>query len=159
MSVHELSDEMSEIYSNSHVNSGFEEWSETADEITIVSQKTGRFGTKKDEEIPINGFHKIKIMVNNKIHKLEVFETGYQPGLLIRNAVSGYYYNHRTGTYKEQLYFKVVDTCNGGKNPLFLFYDSPEQYERHYLCSLSKYVKKQWLDRYNEEIAIENSAQ
>jgi len=124
------------------------------DDWTVATGKTknsAKFRDDDNKKIP--GHHRIKMKVDGSIFKVEFFETGYSPGLKIRNAITGSYYNHRTGTFAEHLYFKVIDTCYAGKNPHFLFYESPEQFERHFFCTVSKDVKKKWLERYNLEIA------
>lgn len=119
---------------------------------TTTSKSKTTKKVKDDDNKKIPGHHRIKIKTKNDIFKVDLFETGYQPGLNIRNAISGSYYNHKTGTFDEHLYFKVIDTCYSGKNPYLLFYESPEQFERHYICNVSKETKRKWLERYNAEI-------
>jgi hypothetical protein len=126
----------------------------SSEDWTVASGKTKTANKNKDDNNQkIPGHHRIKIKINNDIFKVEFFETGYQPGINIRNALTGAYYNHKTGTFDEYFYFKVVDACYSGKNPYFLFYDSPEQFERHFFCSLPKETKRKWLERYNEEMS------
>jgi hypothetical protein len=129
-----------EIYSN-------DDWTVA----TGKSKNSTKFKDENNKKIP--GHHRIKMKVDGNTFRVDFFETGHSPGLKIRNAITGSYYNHRTGTFDEHLYFKVIDTCYAGKNPHFLFYESPEQFERHFFCTVSKDVKKKWLERYNLEIA------
>ena len=70
-------------------------------------------------------------------------------GSLIVNAVTGNKYNIKVGSAKENLLFKVIDATgfNGRKEPLMLYYDSPEQYEQHYFTNISPDAKQQWVQR------------
>jgi hypothetical protein len=79
---------------------------------------------------------------------IENFGTGLH-GSRIRNAVTGAYYDSIVGTADEDLFFKVVDSTGhkGRKEPLMLYYDSPEQYERHHYTSVSHNVKQNWIKR------------
>jgi len=70
-------------------------------------------------------------------------------GTRIVNAVTGNKYNIKVGSAKENLLFKVIDATgfNGRKEPLMLYYDSPEQYEQHYFTNISPDAKQQWVQR------------
>jgi hypothetical protein len=90
--------------------------------------------------------------------KLELFGSG-QTGTFIRNAVTGNPTNFRVGSKDESMFFKVNDVrgVNGSKNPIQLYYDSPEQYENHFFTELPNYIKEEWRNRNqynlsNEEI-------
>jgi hypothetical protein len=67
-------------------------------------------------------------------------------GTRIRNAVTGSYYDFIVGSSNEDLFFKVIDSSgrNERKDPLMLYYDSPEQYENHHFTSVSPEVKQKW---------------
>ena len=69
-------------------------------------------------------------------------------GSRIRNAVTGVRYNFIVGTAEQDLFFKVIDSTgrNGRKEPLMLYYDSPEQYENHHFTTISQEVKQQWFE-------------
>ena len=71
-----------------------------------------------------------------KLKSVIMFGSG-DTGTTIRNAVTGEkYYGHRVGSRHEDLYFKTR-ICTGefgSDNPVTLFYDSVEQYERHQHC-------------------------
>jgi len=75
-----------------------------------------------------------------------------QVGTRIRNAVTGQYYSYLVGSVNEDLLFKVIDAVgrNERKDPLFLFYDSPEQYENHQFVHLEQPLKEAW---YNKNLA------
>ena len=66
----------------------------------------------------------------------------------IRNAVTGEMIDKsfRVGSNYEDLFFVVNDATgrNHCKEPMRLFYDSPEQFENHQFQILSQNVKRQW---------------
>lgn len=73
-------------------------------------------------------------------------------GTRIRNAVTGAYYSFIVGSADEDLFFKVTDSTgrNGRKDPLMLYYDSPEQYENHHFTSVPLELKQKWSQRSRE---------
>lgn len=79
---------------------------------------------------------------------IENYGTG-TTGSLIRNAVTGKKYDIRVGSADEDILYKVNDVTarNGRREPLFLYYDSPEQFERHRFTRVSPDVKQKWLQR------------
>jgi hypothetical protein len=84
----------------------------------------------------------------NTTHNVEVFSSGCQ-GATIRNAISGsYYYGHKVGSKHEDFYYKVgISTGDVGRDTISLFYDSPEQYERHMYATLDSETKQRWLEK------------
>jgi hypothetical protein len=68
----------------------------------------------------------------------------------IRNAVDGTYYNMNVGDRDEEQLFKVIlaDGKFGRKDPLMLYYDSPDQYERHRQTTVSQETKEKWHQRH-----------
>jgi len=52
----------------------------------------------------------------------------------------------QVGSGVEDLFFVVNDSTgrNKGREPMKLFYDSPEQFENHQFCILSQDVKRKW---------------
>ena len=96
--------------------------------------------------IPFNG-----TWTDGKYYKNIIIES-YGSGLsgnLIRNAVTGARYNINVGTTDEDILFKVSDSTgrNGRKESLILYYDSPEQFERHHFTTVSTEVKQKWNKR------------
>lgn len=79
---------------------------------------------------------------------IENYGSGSQ-GTLIRNAVTGARYDIVVGSSDEDFLFKVFVSTgrNGRRDPLMLYYDSPEQHENHHFTSVSPEVKQKWLDR------------
>ena len=96
--------------------------------------------------IPFNN-----IWTDGKYHKHITVEN-YGSGshrTLIRNAVTGARYDILVGSIDEDILFKVIDASgrNGRREPLMLYYDSPEQYEKHHLTIVSTEVKQIWLNK------------
>jgi hypothetical protein len=82
----------------------------------------------------------------------QFYATRYMPGARIRNAATSLYEKHRCGSIYENLYFKVSHATGefGNKDPLVLFYDSPEQYERHWNVRIPQDSKDTWQSKYVE---------
>jgi hypothetical protein len=77
--------------------------------------------------------------------KIGIYETPFFPGATIRNAVTGFHeIGNRVGSAKEDQFFKVslASGEDGSREPRILFFDSPEQYERHFHCSLPAETKR-----------------
>lgn len=81
---------------------------------------------------------------------VELYSTRCNPGHLIRNPISGSRSNDRVGTKAEHTYFKIRMTSVGdGVEPVTLYYDSPDTYEKHMHTKVSKNIKKEWRARSN----------
>ena len=101
-------------------------------------------------------YEKINLLVNRilkdgKFHKIVTVENygSGQQGTRIRNAVTGERYDHLVGSKAEDLYFKVIESTGrvNRREPLILFYDTPDQYENHHFTSLSNSVKEKWYEK------------
>jgi hypothetical protein len=101
------------------------------------------------------GYHKLKrpfnkYWVDGKYYKninIEFYKTG-GIGNKIRNAITGEYYNSTVGSFEEDLYFSVIiATGETGQEQVTLFYDSPDQYEKHQFLTLSPNIKQRWHDK------------
>jgi len=106
---------------------------------------------------------------NNKekphLEYIEYHKTSYFPGSNIKNAITGQYYDYLVGSNDEKLLFKlIISTGEKGTmvyvnrewiaEPSILFYDSPEECERHLSCEISLKTKRNWLekrDKYRHE--------
>ena len=95
-----------------------------------------------------------------KEKRIDGYYTVNIPGSPIRNAVIGSYEINYMGNTKfavgsvwEDLFFKVTLTTLKG-SPYTLFYDSPEQYERHMNSSLPEEDVKRWYNKHRN--ATEN---
>lgn len=72
------------------------------------------------------------------------FETNYGNKFCI-NAKSNHPYNAKYGSKDEDGLFSVIlSTGETGQTPPVLFYDSPEEYERHFDVLVSKETKQRW---------------
>jgi hypothetical protein len=81
---------------------------------------------------------------------VELYSTRCNPGNLIRNPISGSRSNDRVGTKAERTYFKIrMTTVGDGVEPVTLYYDSPDTYEKHMHTKVSKNIKKEWRARSN----------
>jgi hypothetical protein len=96
-------------------------------------------------------YHKIKIVAGSFTKKeLEIYTSSTNPGASIRNAITGVKFpQYKIGSPAEDLFFKVKLTSHDLKGDEgALFYDSPEQYERHFLCSVDTAIKEKWARKY-----------
>lgn len=89
-----------------------------------------------------------KVGPDGRYHKRLTIETYGSGGLgsYIRNAVTGHYYDFQVGTSHEDFLYKVIDATgrNKRRDPLMLYYDSPEQYENHKHTKVSQATKERW---------------
>ena len=99
-------------------------------------------------------YHKYKKMVtvedetgyrSQKKVLIEYYASG-QTGSYIRNAQTGISTKDIVGSKSEDFYFKITI---GNSN--HLFYDSPEQYERHFHTTVLQPCKEEWLTKFNKE--------
>tara|TARA_B110000881_G_C18577345_1_gene519453 strand:- start:38 stop:526 length:489 start_codon:yes stop_codon:yes gene_type:complete len=97
-----------------------------------------------------SGHHKVVNKEGKNKTKIEAYSTSFIPGTMIRDAITGHRYSqYRVGSNHEDLFFKVREvTGQFGKEPLLLYYDSPEQYERHMDHAVSNTIKQRWTDKF-----------
>jgi hypothetical protein len=115
---------------------------------TLDSRKQRR--RKYDELKNIDrGYVKTRIQVGHEKIPVEYYKTVNTPGARIRNAVTGIYEIYRVGRKEEDLFLKVGATIAKDPNSEshLLFYDSPEQYEKHFRCEISEEAKMRWLNK------------
>jgi len=101
------------------------------------------------------GYFKIKREVNFKKVKIELYADPITPGRSIRNAVTGVRQTgFKVGSRDELIFYKVAlktgEKGLRGQGPI-LFYDSPEQYERHMHVTCDERTKADWHARYRSE--------
>ena len=115
--------------------------------ITVDSRKRKYRKMWDDAKAADKGYHKIKRKVNHKKVELEVYSSSTTPGRMIRDAITGQKYSqYRVGSINEYLFFKVhMGTGELGADAGHLFFDSPEQYERHMKTEVSQVIKEKWL--------------
>jgi len=79
--------------------------------------------------------------------RIDCYTSG-DSGMTIRNAETGQYYKYKIGSKHEDLFFKIalatgeLNTSNGSN---VLFYDSPEQYEKHLIAEVDQEIKDMWV--------------
>jgi hypothetical protein len=97
------------------------------------------------------GFYSLKRRINNINVKVDVYASG-ELGTIIRNAITGeYYYGYKVGTVKEDLFYKTsVSTGETGNEAVVLFFENPEQYERHFYTQVDAADKERWYSKYND---------
>ena len=95
------------------------------------------------------GYNEIyrKVMQNNgnyKTKKIVVYNSG-DFGSQIRDAITGNYTKDFVGTANEDIYFTLVLATGEVVNKrIVLFFDSPEQCERHLHQKISEKIKETW---------------
>lgn len=145
-----------------------EEFNEIEEEYTVIRRKNPKSPPKSLKDIEYD--NKIGWVIRNKESGnkeskgkgkgkdeiIDYHKTSYVPGTHIKNAVTGDYYPYLVGSIEEKMLFKVrlstgekgtLTHINGDWVPEsnLLFYDSPEEYERHFYGSLSNDTKTRWL--------------
>ena len=82
--------------------------------------------------------------------QIPVYETSLTPNHRIKNAITGLTTPHRVGTHAESLYFKVcwATGIEGRREPINLFFETPAEFEKHFMETLTDDVKSYWTTRY-----------
>lgn len=81
---------------------------------------------------------------NQRPLKVEMYDSGNSLGCRIRDPATGARLSARVGSKAEKEFFKVRWCGLNRNNPVTLFYDSPEHYEKHHRSSLPDNVKEKW---------------
>ena len=95
-------------------------------------------------------YHKMVRFGGSKDEKVGVYSTPTTPGSKIRDAITGATTPLcSVGSAYEDLYFKVVfATGDFGSEPKTMFFDCPEQYERHLNATVSQQNKDKWTNKF-----------
>lgn len=119
-----------------------------SEESTIVGS-TNRKTRATNPKIEDDGYNCVLRVVDGKRVKVEFYETSPTPNMCIRDAISGYRLPFRTGTSDEDLFYSVRFATGETKrrDASNLFYDNPEQYERHFHTTVSREIKDAWLNK------------
>jgi hypothetical protein len=124
------------------------------DESDYSSVSTNRKKHRKYVESAKNidrGYHRLKRYVDYKKTFIEIYSTPNQIGAMIRDAVTGSRYKeYRVGSYNEDRFFKIViATGELGQNGGTFFFNSPEEYERHFknIYSIQPSDKVKWVNK------------
>jgi len=99
------------------------------------------------------GFHTLlsrqKGQKNGQKKGIDVYSTSATPGHRIRDAITGHYNTELVGSADEDLFFSVkYATGELGRDGRTLFFDNPEQYERHLRTTVPPEVKTAWVEKY-----------
>ena len=119
-------------------------------EVYETSRDKKNFGHGRSAgDTSASNFHTVfrKKSAHDRAVSVKFFTTRHTPGSWIRNAITGDMEHVRVGSIEEHQYFKIglstgeLGTDAYGKH---LYYDSPEQYERHFGYSLSPELVVKW---------------
>jgi hypothetical protein len=77
---------------------------------------------------------------------IELYTSG-DSGSYIRNAVTGQKYKYKVGSKNEDLLFKTKVCIEGLHYSNSLFYDSPEQFEKHFFVTVNGETKETWYSK------------
>jgi hypothetical protein len=104
-----------------------------------------KFNTQKKKQADV-GYFKQKVVVEGEIKKVESFASMLNCNAKIRHAISGHRTFDRVGSTNDSLYFSVTDTTGPGNEPRRLYYNTPEEYERHYhnTITVPTEIKEAW---------------
>jgi hypothetical protein len=92
-------------------------------------------------------------ILKHKKEYIKFYRTSYIPGSYIKNAINGQYYDYLVGSINENLLFKIsIPIYTHEKEVLnyessLLFYDSPEECEKHLCIKISQQNKKNWFNK------------
>jgi len=80
-------------------------------------------------------------------------------GHKIRHAITGFKTNHLVGSSDEDLYFVVSDArgLTGTQTQLTLYFDSPEQYEKHCYVTVPNTIKNSWSEKNRKALKVLNN--
>ena len=95
-------------------------------------------------------YHKMRRYGGSGDGKVGVYSTCTTPGACIRDAITGGTSDGcRVGSVYEDLFFKVCfATGEFGSEPKTMFFDCPEQYERHLNATVSQPNKDRWTNKF-----------
>lgn len=134
-------------YNNEYSEYSYYSDTESFSDMSVSSNIRYKKNVLNNMKIVDKGFHKFIKEVDGKLLKIGFYETNITPGSLIRSAVTGNRYEKfYVGSYIEDLFFKVCNTTieTGKRVPIFMFFDSPEQFEKHFRCTVNDESKKKW---------------
>jgi hypothetical protein len=137
-----------------YVNNAADEVSvSNSSSVSLTSDIKRRRKMMEDLKRTDKDYHKIYRYVDGKKKSIEIYTTNCLGGGRIRSAIGGSYNeSFRIGSKDEDIFFKVtMATGECGKDLSVLFFDSPEQYERHLCVSVSQDIKEKWYEKFNRE--------
>jgi len=133
-----------------------DEYAESMDDSTLdnttISSTNSRTKKNKDVlKIVDHGKYKVHGLNKREQFKYVCYATNTSNHAYIRNAVTGNIQPYRSCSGEENLYFKVIDATGLGTTTKYakhLYYDSPEECEKHQNRKISIQTKKKWYEKY-----------
>lgn len=101
-------------------------------------------GKPNETKMADKGYYYYRKWYNQKPLKVEMYDSGNSLGYRIRCPLTGSRLSARVGSNSEKDFFKVRWCGLNRLTPVTLYYDSPEQYERHHKTSLPVTIKEKW---------------
>jgi len=89
----------------------------------------------------------------NKHLKIELYSSPLCCNGAIRNATTGIKMDHKVGSKYDDLYFMMMDVTtkkiasDDYKHPRKLYYNSPEECERHQKIVIPMNIKERWMEK------------
>lgn len=118
------------------------------DDSDTLSEKSQMVKKSASSRKNFPGYIKYYALKKNKNIKIECFSTSCNPGSYIICPYSGIRSNDRVGSRHESFYFKArMPVISTGNEPITLYYDSPEAFEKHHLVTLSNNIKESWKNK------------
>ena len=118
------------------------------DDSDTLSEKSQVVNKSASSRKNFPGYIKYYTLKKNKKIKIECFSTSCNPGSYILCPYSGIKSNDRVGSKDEGHYFKArMCSISTGNEPITLYYDSPEAFEKHHLVTLSNDIKESWKNK------------
>lgn len=143
-----VSDNESDNDSESEIDA--ESTVESIADSTASAKRMSRRQYQKAMKLSDPDYHVTNRRTGPRAKDVELYSTRCNPGRLIRNPVSGARSKDRVGSLAERTYFRVrMTTVGDGIEPVTLYYDSPETYEKHMHTTVSRDIKKEWRARFN----------
>lgn len=107
-----------------------------------------KFNTQQKKQAD-SGYLKQKFVVDGEIKRVETFASKLNCNAYIRHAITGHRTPDRVSSPEESYYFSVTDTTSKSNEPRRLYFNTPEEFERHYqhTITVSKEVKDMWSER------------
>lgn len=147
-------DTYSPEYTDHEYNPYYDYTSDRSTDESYRPTRNGGGGGGKNNKFEDAGYNKVRRALSGKKNNVfvEFYETSSTPNMYIRDAISGAIRSpYRTGSPDEDLFFSVrlatgESRHGGGAN---LFYDNPEQYERHFQTSIPDSIKDRWREKVN----------
>jgi hypothetical protein len=132
---------------DNYVNERIDRYSEDSSDYHVSAQ-VDPSSTNKKYVIRVN-------QLTKKPTRVYFFPTNSSPNSIIKHAMTGVFQSdegkyYRVGSRDEDLFFStLLATGEIGQTAPLLFYDNPEQYERHFFTKVSQQIKDKWTEKRN----------